>query len=94
MAQNQDYKLGYSRGYNAASGRNWHAHRPPMPPDEIVRGFLVAARELRDAIDGQLAVFGEDDEIALELGPLIDALDDQFIKMNAWLTSPPPAPVR
>lgn len=78
----------YGRGYNAGVNGRWPEHRPPRPPDENVAAILKAAQELRDGVDGEIAMFDEHDPIAKKLGPLIDALDDELVKVRRWLVSP------
>lgn len=82
---NPDFKRGYSKGYATGSRGTWPDHRPPMPPQENVAALMAACRSLRDGIDSELATFDEDDELNKRLGPLIDAVDDQFVKIGRWL---------
>jgi hypothetical protein len=73
----------YQRGYQR--GARWPLHSPPLPPDEIASKIIDAAMKLRNAVDGQLAMFDEDDEMAATLYPYIDALDAAMTKLSGWL---------
>jgi hypothetical protein len=79
----------YGRGYQCGSER-WPAHKPPMPPEPIVRDLMAAARELRDAADTICASLCEDDDFVISLGPKIDAVDEVLIKISNWLRKPEP----
>lgn len=76
----------YARGYNAGRRGSWPDHRPPTPPDEIVAAFMDATMKLRNAVDGELATLDGGDEWTKRLGPLVDAVDEQFIAIGRWLT--------
>lgn len=76
----------YGRGYSAGRRGSWPAHRPPSPPVEQVAAIMAAARELRDAVDAELAVFDPDDPMAIHLGPLIDRFDQAMTHVSDWLT--------
>jgi hypothetical protein len=80
-------KRAYQRGYYAGSSGRWPEHRPPLPPGEVLAPILQAARALRDGVDGELAKFGPDDDLATVLGPLVDALDAALAGLSRWLKS-------
>lgn len=75
----------YGRGYNAGSKKAWPHHRPPEPPNEIIRSMMNAARELRDEVDYYLSWLMPDDELNTTLGPKIDDLDEAFRRVTEWL---------
>ncbi len=75
----------YSKGYAAAGRHAWPAHKPPLPPDEVVRGIITAAQMLFDKADSLQAGYEEDDEL---IEPLRCALDDfgaAMTVMTKWL---------
>jgi hypothetical protein len=74
----------YQRGYYAAAIGRWGNHLPLVPPQEIIAQFIKAGKELRDGFDGLCALFGEEDECCVELGPRIDAFDEAMKAMKAW----------
>ena len=82
-----DYKKAYSKGYSAGSRHSWPLHKPPEPPNEVVARLMACVSKLRDGVDGQLALFDEDDDIVIVLGPLIDDVDAVFEQIGEWVTS-------
>lgn len=93
----REMKLAYQRGYAAGANRRWNAHRPPLPPHELVAAVIAAATGLRDAVDGQMAMLEPGDNFLEEsCGAHMDALDESLRKITAWLTGgvhePPAAP--
>lgn len=91
MAKNEIHAIrnAYSRGYNAAATNKWSQHKPPFPPEPLVRSLMKAAMELRDAVDGQLAHFEPDDPLEAALGPKIQEVDEAFAAISKWLKQPP-----
>lgn len=77
----------YSRGYFNAANKLWHRHKPPYPPEPLVRNLMEAAVALRDAIDAQCATFEEDDEMVLALNSPIKGVDDALASISDWLSS-------
>lgn len=92
MARTREEANAYQRGYSAGLNGKWPMHKPPRPPDELCAALIEAARELRDAIDGELAKFDPDDELELAVGSKIDALDAQLTRITEWLLTPAPSP--
>lgn len=81
----------YGRGYAAAASRRWHAHRPPVPPHEIVAALIEAATKLRDAADNEIAKEGPDENYAESVfGASIDAVDVALKAVTEWLTAQEP----
>lgn len=78
-------KRGYSRGYIAGSRSRWPEHRPPLPPDPLIRRLMEAARTIRDGHDSLLATLGPGDEFEQQLVPGIDALDAAMRDVTEWL---------
>ncbi len=66
----------YARGYNARSSHRWPDHVPPRPPDEVVGKMYDALLALRNAVDGQMSLFDEDDEMAVYLYRFVDQADE------------------
>lgn len=79
-------KLAYQRGYQRGLQGRWPAHRPPEPPNQIVAALLLALREIRDHLDGELATIG-DSEWEAAFAPIIDRADAAAELVTAWLTS-------
>ena len=86
MTVSDDYKRGYAKGYSSGVGKRWPQHRPIIPPHDIMGPIVEAARELRDAIDGQLAMFCDDDPICELLYPHVDAVDEAMESLHRWTT--------
>ena len=80
-----DYQRGYGKGYYAGSRGAWPDHIPPAPPDEITAELIGVLRDLRDGVDSEIATFGEDDEVTLRLGALVDRVDDVLAKLSGWI---------
>lgn len=85
-----DYKRGYSRGYNTAS-RSWPEHKPPCPPEPVVRQLMEALRLLRDTADAETAAFDEDDPIYRAFGVPIATADEALSAVTEWLRESPTA---
>ncbi len=83
----RDEQRAYSRGYQAGIRGRWPEHKPPEPPNEIIAGIMHATSELRDAVDSQLAMFGDDDEINIALNPKFAAFDEAMATVTQWLKS-------
>lgn len=84
----REEKLAYAKGYAAGSRGSWPAHKPPMPPTELVALMMTAARELRNSVDAQLCLFDKDDDIVLAIGPKVDVFDQAMIAVTDWLRNP------
>lgn len=80
----------YARGYNAGRRGVWPDHRPIAPPEPVICQLVEAALKLRNAVDGQLAMLGEDDEWQTTLGDPMDELDEAMKKLSAWILEPTP----
>ena len=88
----RDLRRAYSKGYNAGSRGAWPDHRPPMPPDEVTSRIVEAALALRNAVDGEIACFLDDEPVVEAVGPRIDALDEALAGLGRWVrASIPPA---
>lgn len=76
----------YSRGYNTGCKGSWPLHRPPRPPDEQVGALVDALQKLRNGVDGFIATLcNDDDEITLDLGPLVDQADEALASLGEWI---------
>jgi len=73
----------YQRGY--ARNHRWPEHRPPTPPDPLVRDLMEAATFLRDTVDNFCALLEPEDEWVEKLGPGIDRLDEAMTRLGLWL---------
>jgi ribosome modulation factor len=82
----KDESRAYSRGYNAGIYGRWAAHRPPAPPDQVVRALFDAAQALRDEADSICATLEPQDEFVKRLGPRIDAVDVVMCTITEWLS--------
>lgn len=78
-------KRAYQRGYAAGRQPVWPQHRPPLPPDPIIRRLMTAAQAIRDGHDSLLATLGPGDEFGKELEPGIDELDAAMVAVSEWL---------
>ena len=76
-------RAAYARGVNSRD--RWPAHKPPMPPEGVLRDLLKAAQELRDAADTLCATFDPQDEVVQRLSPGIDAVDWAMNVLTDWL---------
>ncbi len=76
----------YQRGYQRAS--HWPDHKPPLPPNPILRDLVKAAMELRDCVDSQIAMLDPDDDWVEKYGPGIDKLDAALAAVGKWLKEP------
>ena len=81
------YGRAYSRGYNAGLRGQWHAYKPPRPPDPLLAAFFAAAVALRDAVASELPMYDEGDPIAARLGPPLDALTEAMAGVTEWVTA-------
>lgn len=84
MAQSADEKKGYTRGYQSSADR-WPLHRPPLPPDPIIRNLMDALQKLRDEYDTMCATFDANDEIVLKLNEPIARADAALSAVSTWL---------
>lgn len=84
IPMDDNYKRGYSRGYQLG-GKRWPDHKPPVPPDEVMGPIVKALKELRDAIDGELAPFDADDPLNVALSPAIDSATSALSGLSTWL---------
>lgn len=80
---NREIQRAYSRGYTA--GAKWPEHKPPFPPNPIIRLLMEALRELRDVADTQCAMLGEDDDYAKQFDEPIDRADAALVAVGEWL---------
>lgn len=79
------WKRAYGKGYNAGSRGAWPAHKPPVPPDEIIGPILRRCIALRDQVDASLATLCDDDDLVLEMSPLVDELDAALAGLGQWV---------
>lgn len=84
--RSEDYRKGYSKGYNTGT-RNWPEHKPPFPPEPVVRELMEALRELRDHADSSLAQFDENDEFVRSFDVPIERADEAMASVTRWLRS-------
>lgn len=75
----------YARGYAAGSRNRWPDHLPPMPPDEVTRAIMVAARALCDKADGLQATFAEDDDVFEPLRTAIEDFNESMAMVTDWI---------
>lgn len=83
-------KSAYQRGYAAGIRGRWPEHKPPLPPNEIIADLLLALREIRDHLDGELATI-DDPEWEAAFGPIIERADTAAQLVTEWLLSAPPS---
>lgn len=86
----RDEKLAYGRGYNAGVAGKWPLHKPPLPPGEMISALMGATRELRDAVDGELATLCDDDRWQSVLGDPMDRVDQAMTAIGKWIQEPEP----
>ena len=79
----------YARGYQC--GARWPLHKPPFPPEPIINELVQSLQALRDAIDGELAKFDENDPICKILDPYIECVDKAQESLSVWLLDREPA---
>lgn len=79
-------KRAYGNGYAAGIRGRWPAHKPPLPPKEIIADLLLALREIRDHLDGELATI-DDPEWEAAFGPIIEKADAAAESVTEWLVS-------
>lgn len=79
-----EQRRAYSRGYSTGSQGKWPAHRPPCPPVEVVAELMTAAREVRDALDDELAKM-DDEDWEKRFSPMIDRIDTAMVSVSKWL---------
>ena len=75
----------YSRGYQQAIANRWPLHKTPYPSEPIIGELVAALRALRDAIDGELAKFEENDPLNAALSPFIERADKAQTAVALWL---------
>ena len=90
MRHTQDYKVGYSRGYQAGCRDRWPAHKPPTPPEPVIGELVEALRALRDCMDSQAAQFDPSDEFVTETNPSIARADKSLEAVTQWLMAETP----
>ncbi len=76
MPMSREERTAYGRGYNAGLRSRWPETIPPRPPDEVVGKMFDALLALRNAVDGQMSTFDEDDEMAVYLYRFVDQADE------------------
>ena len=79
----------YSRGYEHSKVGRWPLHKPPFPPEPVIAELMAALRALRDAIDGEVAKFEQDDPINQALSPFITRADKAQEAVSLWLLNLP-----
>lgn len=79
------YRRGYSRGYNAGRRGSWPDHVPPAPNVHVVQRMQSALEDLRNAVDGELALFDADDDMAVKLSPFIDQATEALAGVSKWI---------
>lgn len=72
-------------GYRQGRDRRWPDWMPPLPPNKEVSRLISAAINLRNAVDGELAVLGENDSWQRTLGDPMDELTEALCKITRWL---------
>jgi len=85
MTMTKDETRAYSRGYN--TGGRWPEHRPPYPPEGIIRQLMEALREIRDTADTQCATLEPDDKWVEAFDAPIQKADDAIAAVSEWLRS-------
>lgn len=83
--QSEEYKKGYRAGYYKGMNREWGMHLPPFPPDERVRELMEVAGDLRNKANVYCATLPVDNEMRADFEPLIDRIDDAFVKITKWM---------
>lgn len=79
-----DYQRGYSAGYFTGASRRWPEHKPITPPDPIIGELVTALQSLRDAVDTEIACWG-DDPVGEALGKHVDKADAALEKLGQWI---------
>lgn len=82
MAMSRNERIAYARGYNSRSV--WPLHIPPAPPQAQVAEIMAAGRQMRDWLDGQLAMGAYEES---EVGPMLDRFDGAMAKVGEWIRS-------
>lgn len=77
----------YSRGYYAGMRRAWPAYHPPAPPDAMSAEIVKSAQALAEKVAVWCGAFGDEDEFAQEMAPLLQAVDDANEKLTKWMCS-------
>lgn len=67
MRANTECRRAYNRGYYAGSKGWYPKSAPPLPPEPVVADLINALNDLCNAVDGMLATFDTDDDIAQAL---------------------------
>ncbi len=78
-------RLAYQRGYAAGRHNRWPDHMPPTPPEPLMRSLVAALEGLRNEVDMICATQDEQDELALQLGPKLDAATEALQSLTAWV---------
>lgn len=85
---NREERNAYQRGYQHRAKASWPEHKPPYPPNEIMKNLFEAIRRFRDSVDAQMAMFGENDDFTISVGPKMDDLDHAMSMVGKWLLEP------
>lgn len=88
QVNSNEYYRGYGAGYYRGGQNRWPLHRPPHPPQEMVRRLMETAMALRDAVDGELAMLDEEDPWQEKLGEPMDRVTEAFEVIGRWLKNP------
>ena len=83
--RSREEQLAYQRGYSAGCKGVWPEHKPPLPPDSLIRKIIEAMQKLRDCADSVCATLSEDDEFCVQFDPGIQAVDEAMIEVGKWL---------
>jgi hypothetical protein len=89
MSDDRESRRAYQRGYSAGSHNRWPEYHPPIPPNRLMGQVVQALVNLRNAIDGELAKFGEDDEICNAIYPHMDAATEALVAIGRFAKEQP-----
>ena len=83
MPRTREEQLAYARGY--AAGAKWPEHRPPHPPEPLIKELCEKAERLRNCVDSILSVLDPEDDWHDKYGPAVDGFDDLMMRVGQWL---------
>jgi len=78
----------YRRGYQTGKRNGWPDHKPPLPPDKILRAILVSSNSLRDEVSnwlGSISTEIEGDPVWEGFQERLDDFDDVMEDLSDWL---------